>query len=200
MPGGLRREKAGTLSRASSGERRHPSAENGAPGRTRTCNPRVRSPILYPVELRMRDPSLTRVSLQRNCSNSHSAGRAWRMFSSCSHANDRSMRFAADQLRDKALLALEEVVQECRYRSPRRSAAIRFALAYLWATGRCDRERFDEYWEAIGKQKSPWSFSVADSALSAIYRGLGLERDKSLSTRLWRKREAEENARSKASE
>jgi hypothetical protein len=104
------------------------------------------------------------------------------------------VRFGTDQLRDKALLALEEVVQECRYRSPGRSAAIRFALAYLWATGRCDRQRFDEYWEAIGKQKSPWSFSVADSALSAIYRGLGLERDAALATRLWKKRDAQERA------
>jgi hypothetical protein len=27
-------------------------AANGAPGRTRTCNPRLRRPVLYPVELR----------------------------------------------------------------------------------------------------------------------------------------------------
>ncbi len=27
----------------------------GAPGRTRTCNRRIRSPVLYPVELRARD-------------------------------------------------------------------------------------------------------------------------------------------------
>jgi hypothetical protein len=102
------------------------------------------------------------------------------------------MRFSADQLRDKALMALEEVAVECRYRSPRRSADIRFALAYLWATSRCDRKRFDDFWEAIGAQKSPWSFSVADSALSGIYRGLGLKRDDALPTLLWKKREAEE--------
>ena len=31
---------------------------SGAPGRTRTCNPRLRRPMLYPVELRARTPSL----------------------------------------------------------------------------------------------------------------------------------------------
>jgi hypothetical protein len=41
----------------------------------------------------------------------------------------------------------------------------------------------------MGAQKSPWSYSVADSALSGIYRGLGVERDQGLSTRLWKKRE-----------
>ena len=28
------------------------TGQNGAPGRTRTCNPRLRRPVLYPVELR----------------------------------------------------------------------------------------------------------------------------------------------------
>jgi hypothetical protein len=110
------------------------------------------------------------------------------------------MRFDPDQLRAKALLALEEVAVECRYGSPRRTAAIRFALAYLWATSRCERERFNNFWEAIGAQKSPWSYSVADSALSGIYRGLGLERDEGLSTLLWKKREAEKFARGKEGE
>jgi hypothetical protein len=40
------------------------------------------------------------------------------------------MGVAADQLRDKALLALEDVVQECRYRQPRCRQSARFALAY----------------------------------------------------------------------
>lgn len=29
-------------------------SRSGAPGRTRTCNPRLRRPVLYPVELRAR--------------------------------------------------------------------------------------------------------------------------------------------------
>ena len=33
------------------------NARNGAPGRTRTCDPRLRRPVLYPTELRARDPS-----------------------------------------------------------------------------------------------------------------------------------------------
>src|SRR5262245_8701472 len=35
--------------RRSSPERR---AKSGAPGRARTCNPRLRRPVLYPIELR----------------------------------------------------------------------------------------------------------------------------------------------------
>ena len=30
------------------------SLENGAPGRARTCDPRLRRPVLYPAELRAR--------------------------------------------------------------------------------------------------------------------------------------------------
>jgi hypothetical protein len=29
----------------------------GAPGRIRTCDPRIRNPVLYPSELRGRDPA-----------------------------------------------------------------------------------------------------------------------------------------------
>jgi hypothetical protein len=42
------------------------------------------------------------------------------------------MRFGSDDLQRKALLALEEVAVECRYGSPTRTEAIRFALAYLY--------------------------------------------------------------------
>jgi hypothetical protein len=41
------------------------------------------------------------------------------------------MRFGADQLRDKALLALEEAVQQSRYRPINRTLALKFALAFL---------------------------------------------------------------------
>src|SRR5438128_5531025 len=64
------------------------------------------------------------------------------------------MGFAHQQLRDKALLALEEIVQEARYRRPRRSFALRFALAYLWAYAGGKRDPFDELWRALGAHKT----------------------------------------------
>ena len=102
------------------------------------------------------------------------------------------MRFGSDQLRDKALLALEEAVVECRYRRPRRTFALRFALAYLWATSGTDRGPFDDFWAALGHDKTPWSFGVADGALLAIYGALGLSRDGGAAMRLWLERDREE--------
>ena len=98
----------------------------------------------------------------------------------------------ADQLRAKALLALEEAIQECRYRTPRRSFALRFALAWLWATSDADRKPFENFWRSLGAEKTPWSFGVADSALSEVYRALKLERDEATTFEMWRRRSAQE--------
>jgi hypothetical protein len=108
------------------------------------------------------------------------------------------MGFDNHQLRDKALLALEEVVVECHYRTPRRSLAVRFALAYLWAYSSTGREPFDILWRSLSAEKSPWSFSAADRALLGIYRALNLERDDNVSHALWARRAAEEREASKA--
>lgn len=105
------------------------------------------------------------------------------------------MGFGPDQLRDKALLALEEAVQDCRYGTPRRTIALRFALAYLWTYAPRDRAPFDEFWRALGQQKSPWSLSVADNALLFIYRALNVERDDEIGMRMWRRRAAEEKGK-----
>jgi hypothetical protein len=102
---------------------------------------------------------------------------------------------SAEQLRDKALLALEDAVQECRYRTPRRSFAIRFALTYLWATSTADRRPFEEFWRALGAEKSPWSFGVANSGLSGIYRALGVERKDEVEMAFWGRRRREEEAK-----
>ncbi|MGZ8347914.1 MAG: hypothetical protein ACXWUP_12460 [Allosphingosinicella sp.] len=106
------------------------------------------------------------------------------------------MGFAPDQLRDKALIALEEVVQECRYRRPRRTFALRFALAYLWASGGAQRAPFEQFWRVLGDQKSPWSFSAANGALLAIYRALDLERDEEVAMALWKRCKTEEETSS----
>jgi len=104
------------------------------------------------------------------------------------------MGFGPEQLRDKALLALEEIVQECRYRRPRRSLALRFALAYLWALSGADRRPFEQFWRVLGDEKSPWSFSAANGALLGIYRTLGLERDEAVAMALWKRSQAEEDS------
>ena len=100
------------------------------------------------------------------------------------------MRFEPDQLRNKALLALEEVLQESHYRRPRRSIALRFAMAYLWSISRGERRYFDDFWRAL-VEGHPWSFSTADQALGWIYRGLGVRRDEDLSTRMWKRAQDE---------
>lgn len=98
-----------------------------------------------------------------------------------------------DQLAEKALLALEEVVQECRYRAPRRSFMLRFTLGYLWAVRCGDRGPFDEFWsvltagELLRCQQAGW-------ALARIYRYLDIERDEDVARRMWRKRQEEEQA------
>jgi hypothetical protein len=106
--------------------------------------------------------------------------------------------FSPDSLRAKALLALEEAVQETRYHVPRRSLALRFALAYLFASASGDRKPFDQLWRALFAEKSPWSFSIADTALSAIYRSIGVHRDDEIAMMLWRRLAAEMGEASKA--
>lgn len=92
-----------------------------------------------------------------------------------------------DQLRDFALMALEESVLECRYRAPRPSYAIRFALLYLSATTRLGREPCDQFWSAIRQPHTPWSHTVADTALKRIYHVLGIERRPEVTARLGRR-------------
>jgi hypothetical protein len=99
------------------------------------------------------------------------------------------------QLRAKALIALEEAVQECRYRKPRRGHALRFALAWLWSLDRGDRTPFDEFWQALAED-GMWRFGSADRALFVIYRHLGVDRPDDLPMRMWKARAAEERAAS----
>jgi hypothetical protein len=105
------------------------------------------------------------------------------------------MRFGPEQLRDKALLALEEAVQECRYRTPRPSFALRFALAYLWAYRAGDRKPFDDFWRALRAEHKPWTHGAADRALADVYRALGAERDEALTNTMWKRLFAEEGSK-----
>ena len=96
-------------------------------------------------------------------------------------------------LTEKALLALEELVQECRYRAPRRSFMVRFTLAYLWAVRCGDRGPFDEFWAAL-EAGDLWRCQQAGWALARIYRCLGVERDQDVAKRMWRKCQEEHEA------
>ncbi len=93
----------------------------------------------------------------------------------------------ATQLRDKALLALEDAVQECRYRTPRPSFAVRFALAWLWVASGADRAPFNDFWRCLVAPKTNWSFSAADRALTELYSVLGLERPHATAMAMWRR-------------
>jgi hypothetical protein len=101
------------------------------------------------------------------------------------------MGFGADQLKAKALLALEEALQELRYRPIRRSMALRFALAYLWASSGSARAPFDDYWRALADERM-WRLSAADRALIGIYAAVGVQRDDAVMMRLWEARHREE--------
>lgn len=100
------------------------------------------------------------------------------------------MSFRPEQLRNKALLALEEAIEELRYRKVRRSMALRFALAYLWTCSRGDRAPFDEFWNALAST-ALWRVGIADGALRKIYREVGVDRDEELPMTMWARAQAE---------
>lgn len=96
------------------------------------------------------------------------------------------MRFTPDQLRDKALFALEEALQEIRFSKAFQTAALRFALAYLWSMADVTPEPYDRFWKCLGA-RSAGIFTAADTALEQIYHSLGVTRDEEVSNGLWRK-------------
>lgn len=101
------------------------------------------------------------------------------------------MRFGST-LAEKAVLALEEAVQECRYRAPRRSLGVRFALAYLWsAGGGGEREPFERFWKALARDDM-WRGAAADQALSDLCRAAGVARSEEAAMAVWRARYEEE--------
>jgi hypothetical protein len=91
-------------------------------------------------------------------------------------------------------MALEEALQEVRYPPARRPLSLRFALAYLWTISRGDRAPFEEYWRALAETR-PGKFGAADTALTSIYRELGMERDDAPSWHFWTRRQEEERER-----
>lgn len=82
------------------------------------------------------------------------------------------MRVGGD-LVTKALYALEEAVQDCRYGKPERTFAIRFALAYLYSLRPGDRVPFVAMWRALHGWNDLHRWREADQALAVLYRRLG---------------------------
>ena len=94
------------------------------------------------------------------------------------------MGIGPDQLRDKALLALEEALQDLRYGHARRSFAVQFALAYLWAYRPGPREPFHDFWRELASTTA-WRLGPADHALEQIYKALGVKRDEEVVWAAW---------------
>lgn len=91
------------------------------------------------------------------------------------------MRIPSDQLATKALLALEELARAAEHTSIQPSRAVRFALAYLYATGSGCREPYDAFWAALRQRGEEYiqhiqRYAMARAALEAIYRDVGYER------------------------
>lgn len=86
-------------------------------------------------------------------------------------------RFGLEQLRDKALRALEEVLEECRAGPVRRTLALRFTLAFLANFAKDERWPFDRFWQAVADPLDIPRWQNANASLNAIYRLLGLRRD-----------------------
>jgi hypothetical protein len=100
------------------------------------------------------------------------------------------MRIGVDKLKMKALLALEEGVDQVRNGTARPTFAIRFALAYLYSIGDGKRWIFDDYWKAVTGDAARGQCSsylagvvrntAADTALNGVYRSVGIERTASV--------------------
>jgi len=101
------------------------------------------------------------------------------------------MRVGSD-LQSKALLALEEVCAECRFGKPRRTHAVRFALAYLWSQSNGPAETFIAFWQELDGWNKLHRWRLADAALNEIYRAVGASvagRDE-ISSEMWRQAQA----------
>ena len=87
------------------------------------------------------------------------------------------MGFGAEQLRDRALLALEEAVADARKHPIHPTRASGFALAYLWAYGGGERGVFVWFWQSLPHDNDIGRSQNLNASLNAIYRAVGRVRD-----------------------
>jgi hypothetical protein len=84
----------------------------------------------------------------------------------------RAMGFAPEQLRDKALAAVEEAAEQARKRPLERSKALAFALAYLWAYAGGDRSPFVHFWRSLASENDIGRGQNVTAALNAVRRAV----------------------------
>jgi hypothetical protein len=72
------------------------------------------------------------------------------------------MRIESDLLVFKALCALDQAANECEAGPLRRTFALRFALAYLFAVSKGDRQAFDDFWRIIA-DPIEWGYSESQA-------------------------------------
>ncbi|TFI60082.1 hypothetical protein E2493_02220 [Sphingomonas parva] len=92
------------------------------------------------------------------------------------------MRFSSEQLKRKALAALEEAARDAE-RTPLRPAhMLRFVLAFLYATGGGERWPYDGFWQAVTRADDGSGAAAigraqsTNACLNAIYRDHRLHR------------------------
>ena len=86
------------------------------------------------------------------------------------------MGFGREHLRDIALSALEEAASDGKAGPPRRTVALRFALAYLWSISGSERAAFDWFWKSLATENDIGRSQNINAALNGIYLALGLVR------------------------
>ena len=81
-------------------------------------------------------------------------------------------RFGMQELRQRALGALEEALDKARKAPVERTVALRFALAFL-SNFTDDRWPFDCFWKALAVKHDQGRWQSANAALNAIRLAVG---------------------------
>lgn len=84
------------------------------------------------------------------------------------------MGFAPEQLRDKAFAAVAEAAEAARTQPVRRTKALGFALAYLWAYAGGDRAPYTWLWRSVAIDNDITRSQNVNAALNGIRRALGM--------------------------
>jgi hypothetical protein len=86
---------------------------------------------------------------------------------------DPIMGFAPDQLRDTAFAAVAAAAEAAGAGPLRRTKALGFALAYLWAYAGGDRAPYTRLWRSLAIDNDIARNQNINAALNAIRRALG---------------------------
>jgi hypothetical protein len=84
------------------------------------------------------------------------------------------MRFGVNDLRQRALAAVDEAADQSNEGPVRRTLALRFTLAFL-SNFAGERWPFDTFWQAIGSKNDRARWQNANAARNAIRRAVGVD-------------------------